>query len=70
MKSDIRPGWWWRNLMKTVILAAIAALSVAAAIVPAANAANFGRPHSTYHQGPYDNTGNGPKYNWGDGGGG
>jgi hypothetical protein len=51
--------------MKNFFLAAIAALSFAAAIVPAANAAR-----SPYHSGPYDNTGNGPSQTGLNGGGG
>jgi hypothetical protein len=46
--------------MKTMILAAFAALSLTAAIAPMANAASFGRPNTTYHQGTYNNTGNNP----------
>jgi len=34
--------------MKNLILAAVAALSLTAAIVPAANAFVSGRPHNTY----------------------
>jgi len=44
--------------MKTMILAAFAALSLTAAIAPMANAASSGRTTTTYHQGPYDNTAN------------
>ena len=44
--------------MKTMILAAFAALSLTAAIAPVANAASFGRTALTSHQGPYDNTAN------------
>jgi hypothetical protein len=53
--------------MKQLFLAAFAALSLSAAIVPAANAAI---PHNTYHSGPYDNTGNGPGETGLEGGGG
>ncbi|WP_428483513.1 hypothetical protein [Rhodopila sp.] len=56
--------------MKTMILAAFAALSLTAAIAPAANAATFGGLQSTHQQGPYDNTGNGPGGTWLEGGGG
>jgi hypothetical protein len=50
--------------MKSFILAAIAALSLTAAIAPVANAASFGRPDSTYRQGPYDNTANSHSNNY------
>jgi hypothetical protein len=56
--------------MKQLFLAAFAALSLTAAIVPAANAATWGMPHNTYHSGPYDNTGNGPGETGLEGGGG
>ncbi len=56
--------------MKTMILAAFAALSLGTAVVPAANAASFGRPDSTIHQGPYDNTGHSPAFGGLEGGGG
>ena len=54
--------------MRSLILAAFAALSLTAAIAPVADAATFGSPQTSYHQGPYDNTGNGPAnvYNGGD----
>jgi hypothetical protein len=55
--------------MKYLIRAAFAALSLAT-IAPVANAATFGRPQSTYHQGPYDNTGHGPQETGLEGGGG
>jgi hypothetical protein len=51
--------------MKTLFLAAVAALSLAAAVAPAADALTY-----SSHAAPYDNTGNGPRYNWGGGGGG
>jgi hypothetical protein len=51
--------------MKNLVLAAVAALALAAAVAPAANAGVYSN-----HSGSYDNTGNGPKYNWGGGGGG
>ncbi len=54
--------------MKTFIIAAVAALSLSA-LAPVANAATFGT-HGTYHQGPYDNTGNGPGQTGLEGGGG
>ena len=56
--------------MKTMILAAFAALSLTAAIAPAASAATFGFPQNTYHSGPYDNTGRGPQESGLEGGGG
>ncbi len=56
--------------MKTLILAAFAALSLTAAIAPAANAAWTARPHNTYHSGPYDDTGKGPGETGMEGGGG
>jgi hypothetical protein len=56
--------------MKNLILASVAALSFGAAVTRAAQAATQGSPHTTYHSGPYDNTGNGPRYTWGGGGGG
>jgi hypothetical protein len=52
------------NPLQSMILAAFAALSLAAAIAPAANAA------STLHNGPYDNTGRGPGSTGLEGGGG
>ena len=55
----------------TVIMrVAFAALSLTAAIVPVANAANRGRPETTHRQGPYDNTGKGPQQTGMEGGGG
>jgi hypothetical protein len=56
--------------MKNLILAAFAALSLTAAIGPAAHAFTTGMPHSTYHSGPYDNTGKGPGETGMEGGGG
>ena len=53
-----------------MIRAAFAALSLTAAIVPVAHAASWGRPDTTYRQGPYDNTGNGPQQTGLEGGGG
>ena len=53
-----------------IIRAAFAALSLAAITPVVANAATFGRTQSTYHQGPYDNTGNGPQETGLEGGGG
>ncbi len=55
--------------MKTLILAAFAALSLTTAIAPAANAYT-GLPHNAYHSGPYDNTGHGPGETGMEGGGG
>jgi hypothetical protein len=46
--------------MKSMILAAFAALSLGVAVAPAANAAFFGNLQG-YHQGPYDDTGHGPQ---------
>ena len=51
--------------MKNLVFAALAALSLAVAVAPAANALTY-----SSHSGPYDNTANTPKYNWGGGGGG
>jgi hypothetical protein len=42
--------------MKTMVLAAIAAIGLTAAIAPAAHAFTRGFPHPAQHQGPYDNT--------------
>jgi hypothetical protein len=56
--------------MKTLILAAFAALSLTAVAAQAAQPGNFGTSRSTYHQGPYDNTGNGPGETGLEGGGG
>lgn len=56
--------------MKHLLLAAVAALGLSAAVAPAAHAAIWGTPNSTYHSGPYDNTGNGPGHSGLDGGGG
>jgi hypothetical protein len=56
--------------MKNMILAAFTALSLTAAIAPVASAATFGTPQSTYHSGPYDNTGHGPQETGLEGGGG
>lgn len=53
--------------MKNMFLAAIAALSLAAAVAPAANAAFV---NTSQHSGPYDNTGNGPGETGQEGGGG
>jgi hypothetical protein len=69
-KPDISPDRFRRNSMKSFFLAAIAVLSLTAAIAPAANAYTRGFPHTTYHQGPYDNTGNGPGETGMEGGGG
>ena len=56
--------------MKNLFLAAFAALGLAVAIAPAANAITRGFPQSTHHSGPYDNTGNGPGESGMEGGGG
>jgi hypothetical protein len=56
--------------MKNLFLAAFAALSLAVAIAPAANAFTRGFPQSAQHSGPYDNTGNGPGETGTEGGGG
>jgi hypothetical protein len=58
--------------MKSLILAAFAALTLTAAIAPMAHAVP-GEHKSVYHSGPYDNTGNslGGRYvGGGDGGNG
>ncbi|HYZ22731.1 MAG TPA: hypothetical protein VE690_11300 [Rhodopila sp.] len=57
--------------MKYLIRVAFAALSLGT-IAPVANAATFGLPQSSLfqHQGPYDNTGNGPQQTGLEGGGG
>jgi len=55
--------------MKILIRAAFAALSLAT-IAPVANAATFGAPQTSYHSGPYDNTGRGPSETGLEGGGG
>jgi hypothetical protein len=64
-KPDTSPGGSGSFPMKNLFFAALAALSLTAAVAPAANALTY-----SAHSGPYDNTGNGPKYNWGGGGGG
>ncbi len=56
--------------MKTIFLAAFAALSLGVAIAPAANAFTRGFPQSTHHSGAYDDTGNGPGESGMEGGGG
>jgi hypothetical protein len=56
--------------MKNFVLAALAALSLTAAIAPVANAALPSRAGSSYHSGPYDNTGHGPQESGQEGGGG
>jgi hypothetical protein len=56
--------------MKNLFLAAIAALSLATALAPAAHAFTRGFPQSTHHSGPYDDTGNGPGETGMEGGGG
>ena len=52
--------------MKTMILAAFAALSLSAGVVQFAQAATF---QPTLHQGPYDNTANSLGGRWAGGGG-
>ena len=44
--------------MNTVIRAAFAAFVLTATAMPLAHAASWGRPATTIHQGPYDNTAN------------
>jgi hypothetical protein len=44
--------------MRTLILAAFAALSLSAAVAPMANAATAGFWQTAQHAGPYDNTAN------------
>ncbi len=56
--------------MKNLFLAAFAALGLAIAVAPAANAFTRGFPHSTSHSGAYDDTGNGPGETGMEGGGG
>ncbi|MEA2742700.1 MAG: hypothetical protein QOF90_1635 [Acetobacteraceae bacterium] len=56
--------------MKNLILVAVAVMSFGAAVAQPAEAAIWGSPQSTHRSGPYDNTGNGPHYTWGGGGGG
>jgi hypothetical protein len=53
--------------MKKLFLAAFAALSLAVAIVPAANAYTRGFPTSAQRSGPYDDTGNAPSQTYGGG---
>jgi hypothetical protein len=57
-------------MMKKLILAAFAALSLTAGIAPMAHAYISGEYHNTYHSGPYDNTGNTPGETGEEGGGG
>ncbi|MDR3529525.1 MAG: hypothetical protein P4L90_03050 [Rhodopila sp.] len=54
--------------MKIMVLAAFAALSLTASCTPVAGADRFGRPQTTYPQGPYDNTGHGGSQGGGGGG--
>jgi hypothetical protein len=56
--------------MKNLFLAAFAALSLAVAIAPGANAFTRGFPTSAQHSGPYDDTGRGPSETGMMGGGG
>jgi hypothetical protein len=67
-KPDIAPDGRWRIPMNILIRAALAAISLAT-ITPVANAAMWGTPQSTYHSGPYDNTGHGGNTGGGGGGG-
>jgi len=65
-----RPTRRWRIPMKNLFFAAFAALSLAVAVAPAANAFTRGFPASTQHSGPYDDTGHGPNATGLEGGGG
>jgi hypothetical protein len=56
--------------MKKLILVAFAAMGLTAGVAPMAHAFVRGFPKSTYHSGPYDNTGNGPGETGMEGGGG
>jgi hypothetical protein len=56
--------------MKNLFLAAFAVLSLGVAMAPAAHAFTSGFPHTTYHSGPYDDTGKGPGETGLEGGGG
>lgn len=56
--------------MKTMILAAFAALGLMAVAAQAAPSANTGAANASHHQGPYDNTGNSPGESGLEGGGG
>jgi hypothetical protein len=53
-----RPAKDGRIPMKNLVLAAVAALSLGAAVAPMAHAAVSGSSSTTYHSGPYDNTAN------------
>ncbi|HEY1410849.1 MAG TPA: hypothetical protein VGF36_01850 [Rhodopila sp.] len=44
--------------MKKLVLAVLAALGLTAGMSPMAHAYIVGSPHTTYHNGPYDNTAN------------
>ncbi|WP_158925592.1 hypothetical protein [Acidisphaera sp. S103] len=44
--------------MKNLFLAALAALSLSAAVAPLASAQSLGRNWTVQHSGPYDNTAN------------
>jgi hypothetical protein len=59
-----------RSEMRNLFLAAFAVLSLGVAMAPAANAFSRGFPQSTYHSGPYDDTGHGPGQTGLEGGGG
>jgi hypothetical protein len=56
--------------MKYLVLAAVAALGLGAGVALPAHAFIRGTPHTQYHSGPYDNTGNGPGQSGLEGGGG
>jgi hypothetical protein len=56
--------------MKHLFLAALAAITLTAAVAPAAHAYTAGKPQSTHRSGPYDNTGRGPGETGLEGGGG
>jgi hypothetical protein len=47
--------------MKYLIRVAFAAISLATVVPVVANAATFSTSQSSQHQGPYDNTDNGPQ---------
>jgi hypothetical protein len=55
--------------MKILFLAAFVALGLTASCAPAAGRDGWGRPLSTGHPGPYDNTGHGGNQGGGGGGG-
>jgi len=55
--------------MKLMLVAAVAALSLATSCGPVTDADNWGRPPSTFHQVAYDNSGHGGNQGGGGGGG-